>query len=319
MSANCRIVFMGTPKFALPTLRALLSTYEVVGVVSQPDRPAGRGRSLYPPPVKETALAHDIPVFQPKSLRTPDAVAHLMVWAPDVIVTAATGHILTAEVLDVPTRGTLNVHASLLPRWRGAAPIQAALLEGDAKTGVTIMCTDEGLDTGPILSQRAIPISARETAASLHDKLAQLGADLLLDALRRWLNGGLAPRPQPAEGVTLAGQIRKEDGLIDWMRPAATLDRQVRAYTPWPGAFTFWEQRRLKIVKARPLPPSAPEAEEPYGPPGTVVQINDHPVATTGDGHLQLDQLQVAGKRVLSGVEFVRGRPDFVGASLGVT
>jgi methionyl-tRNA formyltransferase len=250
-----RIIFMGTPVFALPAFQALIDSYSVVGVVTQPDRPAGRGRSPQPPPVKQVALAHNLPVLQPQSLRDPAAVAHLQDWAPDVIVTAATGHILTAEVLALPTRGTLNVHASLLPRWRGAAPIQAALLAGDTQTGITIMCTDEGLDTGPILSQQAIPIVSRDTAASLQDKLAQLGADLLLETLPRWLSGELTPRPQPGTGVTLARQIRKQDGLIDWQRPALEIDRQVRAYTPWPGAFTFWRKQRLKIIMALPLPP----------------------------------------------------------------
>lgn len=314
-----RIIFMGTPEFALPTLRALIEHYEVVGVVTQPDRPAGRGRSLRPPPVKQAALAHGLPVYQSKSLRSPQAVTHLREWAPDVIVTAATGHILTAEVLALPTRGTLNVHASLLPRWRGAAPIQAAILAGDTETGVTIMCTDEGLDTGPILSQRAIPIALRETAASLHDKLAQLGAELLLETLPRWLSGELTPHPQPPTGATVARQIRKENGLIDWERPALEIDRQVRAFTPWPGAYTFWGKRRLIIAAAFPLPSlSLPSVvgRKAYRP-GAVVEHNDFPAVTTGQGVLRLDQVQLAGKRELSGVEFIRGRPDFIGAWLG--
>jgi methionyl-tRNA formyltransferase len=321
MSETTRIIFMGTPEFALPTLTALIDRYSVVGIVTKPDRPAGRGRSLRPPPVKQVALAHGLPIFQPKSLRTPEAVARLRDWSPDVIVTAATGHILTAEVLALPTRGTLNVHASLLPHWRGAAPIQAALLAGDAETGVTIMCTDEGLDTGPILSQRAIPIAPRETAASLHDKLAQLGADLLLETLPLWLSGELIPHTQPVEGVTLAKRIRKEDGLIQWERPALEIDRQVRALTPWPGAYTFWGGRRLKVIEASPPPPlSPPPAGGMQGghsqPPGTVIDYDGLPTVVTGDGALRLDRVQLAGKRVLSGDEFVRGRPDFIGAKL---
>jgi methionyl-tRNA formyltransferase len=320
MSRTPRIIFMGTPEFALPTLKALIDHYDVVGVVSQPDRPAGRGRSLSPPPVKQVALAQDLPVFQPKSLRPPEAVARLRDWQPDVIVTAATGHILTADVLALPTRGTLNVHASLLPRWRGAAPIQAALLAGDTETGITIMCTDEGLDTGPILSQRAVPIAPRETAASLHDKLAQLGADLLLETLPRWLSGELAPQPQPSEGVTLAKRIRKEDGLIHWERPAPEIDRQVRAYTPWPGAYTFWAGRQLKITEALPVPPQPPVAIPPQKrneTPGTVLDHDGLPVVVTGEGILQLERLQLAGKRAMSAAEFVRGRPDFIGSQLG--
>lgn len=310
MPETTRIVFMGTPEFALPTLTALMARYAVVGVVTQPDRPAGRGRLLRPPPVKQMALANHLPVFQVKSLRTSEAVARLRDWAPDVFVTAATGHILTADVLAIPTRGTLNVHASLLPRWRGAAPIQAALLAGDAETGITIMCTDEGLDTGPILSQRAIPIAPRETATSLHDKLAQLGAELLLETLPRWLSGELIPQPQPDKGVTLAGRIRKEDGLINWERTAAEIDRQVRAYTPWPGAYTFWNDRQLKVIAAFPL------ALQLDRPPGTVINHDGQPTVVTGDGLLRLDHIQWAGKRALLATEFVRGRPDFVGAQL---
>jgi methionyl-tRNA formyltransferase len=313
-----RIIFMGTPEFALPTLEALIEHYAVVGVVTQPDRPAGRGRSLRPPPVKRAALSHGLPVYQSKSLRNPQAVTRLRDWKPDVIVTAATGHILTAEVLALPTRGTLNVHASLLPRWRGAAPIQAVILAGDTETGVTIMCTDAGLDTGPILNQRVVAIAPRETAASLHDKLAQLGAELLLETLPRWLSGELTPRPQPPTGATLAKQIRKEDGLIDWERPALEIDRQVRAFTPWPGAYTFWEERRLIIAAAFPqlsFSPSLVAGRKAY-PPGTVVEHNDLLVVTTGEGLLRLDQVQLAGKREMSGAEFIRGRPDFIGARL---
>lgn len=312
MPEATRVIFMGTPEFALPTLAALLSRYPIVGVVTQPDRPAGRGRTLRPPPVRQLALTHDLPVFQPKSLRTPKAVARLREWAPDVIVTVATGHILTAEVLALPTRGTLNVHASLLPRWRGAAPIQAAILAGDAETGVTIMCTDEGLDTGPILSQRAIPIAPRETAASLHDKLAQLGADLLLETLPRWLSGELRPQPQPSEGATPANRIRKEDGLIHWERPTLEIDRQVRAFTPWPGAYTFWEKQRLKVAEAFPLPDLRSDEI-----PGAVVDVDGLPTVVTGDGALRLARMQLAGKRELSGEEFLHGRPHFIGARLG--
>jgi methionyl-tRNA formyltransferase len=319
MSETTRIIFLGTPEFALPTLRALIEHYEVVGVVTQPDQPAGRGKSLRPPPVKQAALLHGVPVFQSKSLRTPQAVTRLRDWRPDVIVTAATGHILTTEALALPTRGTLNVHASLLPRWRGAAPIQAAILAGDAETGVTVMCTDEGLDTGPILSQRAIPIAPQETAASLHDRLAQLGAELLLETLPRWLSGELTPRPQPTTGITVAKQIRKEDGLIDWERPALEIDRQVRAFTPWPGAYTFWGKRRLIIAAALPLPCSslALVAGQATNLPGAVVEYNDLPGVIAGEGMLRLDQVQLAGKREMSGAEFIRGRPDFFGARLG--
>ena len=322
MSRETRVVFIGTPDFAVPTLEALIRHYAVVGVVTQPDRPAGRGRSERPSPVKQCALAHGLPVFQPVSLRKPDAVLHLSEWAPDLFVTVATGYILTAAVLALPAQGTLNVHASLLPRWRGAAPIQAAVLAGDTQTGVTILCTDEGLDTGPILRQRTVPIGIRDTALALHDKLAKVGADLLLDTLPSWLSGELLPRPQPGEGVTYAPQIRKEDGLISWDATAVEIDRQVRAFAPWPAAFTFWRHQRLKVVAAQPSP-SAPfpliASQEPSGArePGTVVLHGMLPAVITGHGILQLDQLQLEGKRVLSGEAFVRGRPDFIGARLG--
>lgn len=313
MSEKARILFMGTPDFALPTLQALLDAgWPIVGVVTQPDRPAGRGRALKPPPVKTLALAHDLPLFQPQSLRSPQALEHLRAWSPDVIVTAATGHILTAEALALPRRGTLNVHGSLLPRWRGAAPLQAALLAGDAETGITIMCTDEGLDTGPILSQRAIPIAPRETAATLHDKLAQLGAELLLETLPRWLSGELQPWPQPAEGVTIADRICKEDGLIDWERPALEIDRQVRAFTPWPGAYTFWEGRRLKIVEATPSPTPIPLEKSP----GDVIDMDCMPAVVTGEGLLQLERVQLAGRKELAWETFVCGCADFIGGRL---
>jgi methionyl-tRNA formyltransferase len=317
-----RIVFMGTPEFALPTLHMLVQRYLVVGVVTQPDRPAGRGQSLQRPPVKVAALAHNLAVFQPGSLRTSTAGAQLRSWAPDIIVTAATGHILTPKVLAIPTLGTLNVHASLLPRWRGAAPIQAAVLADDEQTGVTIMCTDEGLDTGPILSQQAIPIDERETASSLHDKLAQLGADLLAQTIPLWLAGEITPQPQPRDGVTIAPRIRKEDGLIQWTNSAAEIDLQVRAYHTWPGAYTFLGKKRLKVIRAFAIPRSESTllgqgAGEFDVAPGTVVASNDGPVVVTGKGFLRLDEVQPAGKRTMTGEEFLRGRPDVLGARLG--
>jgi len=317
MPPSTRIVFMGTPEFALPTLQGLVDRYHVVGVVTQPDRPAGRGQSLQPPPVKQAALAQDLAVYQAKSLRTTEALQRLQTWAPDVIVTAATGHILTAAVLALPTCGTLNVHASLLPRWRGAAPIQAAILADDREAGVTIMCTDEGLDTGPILSQKAIPIAPRETAASLHDKLAQLGADLLLETLPRWLSGALTPRPQPEQGITIAGRIHKKDGEIDWERSAREIDRQIRAYTPWPGAYTFWDKRRIKVIQAFPMPAPPPAGKD--NTTGTVIALVDRPAVVTGEGLLRLDQIQLSGKQAMSGAAFVRGRADFIGSQLGTT
>jgi methionyl-tRNA formyltransferase len=312
-SPETRILFMGTPDYAVPSLTALAGRYTIVGVITQPDRPAGRGRRIRFSPVKTVALECDLPIFQPKSLRTQQALDRISSWAPDVIVTAAIGHILTADVLAIPTRGTINVHASLLPRWRGGAPIQAALLAGDKETGVTIMCTDKGMDTGPILSQRAIAVEPRETAATLHGKLAQLGAELLMEILPRWLSGDLIPQPQPASGVTRAPLVRKEDGLINWQKTARYIDRHVRAYTPWPGAYTFWGGKRIIVTEARPLPDISTDARPMWG---TVILHDQCPAVVTGDGLLRLDGIQIAGKRATSGSDFVRGRPDFIGARL---
>jgi methionyl-tRNA formyltransferase len=312
-SLGTRILFMGTPDYAVPSLIALAGRYTIVGVITQPDRPAGRGRKVRFSPVKNVALERDLPIFQPKSLRAQQALDRISSWAPDVIVTAAIGHILTADVLAIPTRGTVNVHASLLPRWRGGAPIQAALLAGDMETGVTIMCTDEGMDTGPIISQRAVVVEPRETAATLHDRLAQLGAELLLETLPRWLSGDLTPQPQPTSGVTTAPLVRKEDGLINWRQTARYIDRHVRAYTPWPGAYTFWGRNRIIVTEAWPLPDIATDAQHVCG---TVSQHDQCPAVVTGDGLLRLDGLQMAGKRATSGSDFVRGHPDFIGARL---
>lgn len=312
-SPGTRILFMGTPDYAVPSLKALAGRYTIVGVITQPDRPAGRGRKVRFSSVKNVALERDLPIFQPESLRTEQALDRISSWAPDVIVTAAIGHILTADVLAIPTRGTLNVHASLLPRWRGGAPIQAALLAGDKETGVTILCTDEGMDTGPILSQRAVAVEPRETAATLHDKLAQLGAELLLETLPPWLSGDLTPQPQPTSGVTTAPLVHKEDGLINWQQTARHIDRHVRAYTPWPGAYTFWSGNRIIVTEAWPLPDIAVDAQPMWG---TVIQHDQCPAVVTGDGLVRLDGLQIAGKRATSGSDFVRGRPDFIGARL---
>jgi methionyl-tRNA formyltransferase len=317
MNDSIRIIFMGTPDFAVPTLQRLAEAYAVVAVVTQPDRPAGRGRTTTPPPVKQTAIKHDLPVFQPRTLRSDEALGFLRDLTPDLIITAATGHILPAAVLALPTHGTLNVHASLLPRWRGAAPIQAAILAGDIESGVTILCTDEGLDTGPILSQRVVPMDPQETAESLHDRLAALGAHLLMETLPRWLSGELQPTPQPDQGVTLAAKINKEDGRIRWQDSAEAIERQIRAYNPWPGTFSFWEGRRLKILRgvSMPTPPPYRVDRHTLGI-GAVLTAEGDVVVVTGDGVLRLIEVQPAGKRPMSVSEFIRGRPDFVGSRL---
>ena len=247
MSGDPKIVFMGSPDFALETLRSLYESYPVTGVVTQPDRAAGRGRALKPPPVKTLALELGIPLIQPEKLRQPEALETLRAWSPDLIVVAAFGQILRQEVLDLPSFGCLNVHASLLPRWRGAAPINAAILHGDEETGVTIMKMDAGLDTGPILSQRAVRIAPDETAGSLFAKLSGLGAELLLDTLAGYLAGEIIPRPQPEEDVTYALMLKKEEGRLEFSQPAEVLERKVRAFDPWPGTYFDWEGTILKV------------------------------------------------------------------------
>ncbi len=306
-----RIVFMGTPEFAVSALEALADAHQVVGVVTQPDRPAGRGRRLAPSPVKQVALERGLSLSQPHSLRTPEAVAQLSAWKPDVIVVAAFGQILPQDVLGLPPHGCLNVHGSLLPHWRGAAPVAAAILAGDEVTGVTIMQMDAGLDTGPVLAQREETILPDDTQATLEERLAYLGAELLVETLSAYLAGNLLPRPQPEEGATYAGQLRKEDGLLDWSRPTVELDRQVRAFTPWPGAFTRWRGQRLKVLRVVPLPEWHGDA-----PPGTVIVLADGVVVATGEGALRLEEVQLAGKRPMDIAPFLRGQRDFAGSAL---
>jgi methionyl-tRNA formyltransferase len=308
---------MGTPEFALPTLEQLVERYTVVGVVTQPDRPAGRGRRVTMSPVKEFALAEGIPVFQPKRMRNEEAVEHFRAWKSDVAVVAAYGQILPKAVLDAPKFGVLNVHASLLPRWRGAAPIQGALLAGDEVTGVTIIKLDEGLDTGPMLAARKTPIDPDETAGELESRLARLGADLLMDVLPSYLSGQLRPQPQPEEGVTMTRPIRKPQALIDWSASAETLHNCIRAFYPDPGAYTFWNGVRFKVLGARVVESDAALSGAEESVPGTVSLWEGLPVVTTGEGHLALVYVQMAGKRPMDGGAFVRGRQDFIGTILG--
>jgi methionyl-tRNA formyltransferase len=307
-----RIVFMGSPDFAVPCLEALARDHDVVGVVTQPDRPAGRGSRLSLPPVKVAAEALGLPLFQPRTLRTPEALAQLEAWEPDAIVVAAFGQILTAAVLNLPDHGCLNLHASLLPRWRGPAPVAAAIMAGDDVTGTTVMRMDEGVDTGPILAQREEPIAPDVTADALLERLAQSGAELLLETLPPYLAGDLRPRPQPATGITYSRMLKKEDGRLDWTRTAIDLDRQVRAVTRWPGAFTEWQQRRVKLLRATPLP----GWRGPDGP-GTVVPVEGGAAVASGEGALQLLEVQEAGRKPLPVETFLRGRREFMGAVLG--
>lgn len=314
-SVKTRVVFMGTPEFALPTLERLVETYHVVGVVTQPDRRSGRGRRVTMPPVKELALAEGIPVYQPRRLRNnADAVDRLRAWEPDVAIVAAYGQILPASVLEIPPFGFLNVHASLLPRWRGASPIQGALLAGDAITGVSIMKLDEGLDTGPVLAMQETPIDPDETAGDLEGRLAEMGADLLLKVMPDYLSGELVPQPQPEMGVTVTRRIKKSQAHLDWSASADALHNQVRAFYPAPGAYTFWDGVRIKVLRSEVVHPD----EVPDAAPGTVFMWKDMPtVVTVGSACLSLVTMQMAGKRPMDGGAFVRGRQEFVGARLG--
>ena len=308
MIPSPRIVFMGSPDFSVPALNALAARYPLTGVVTQPDRPSGRGRTLRPPAVKEAALRLGIPVIQPEKLRLPEAMAQLQNWSPDLIVVAAFGQILRPAVLDLPPLGCINVHGSLLPRWRGAAPIQAAILAGDQETGITIMKMDPGVDTGPMLSQRAIPLAPDETAGSLFGKMSALGAELLLETLPRYLGGELAPQPQPEEGVTLAPMLKKEDGRLDFTQSAGALERRVRAMDPWPGAFFDWQGQPLKIHKAH----TAFVFTYTIQPAGTRTVYAGLPAVYGGDNAmLVLDEIQPAGKRLMSGKAFLAGAHDW--------
>jgi methionyl-tRNA formyltransferase len=296
---SIRVVFMGSPDFAVPSLKALAEVYPVVGVVTQPDREAGRGRTLVSPPVKLAALELSLPVIQPEKLRAPEAMAQLQAWNPDLIVVAAFGQILHPAVLDLPRYGCVNLHGSLLPRWRGAAPIQAAILAGDRETGVTIMKMDSGVDTGPMLSQRAMPIKLDDTAGSLFERMSTLGAEVLMETLPGYLDGLIQPRPQPEEGVTYASMLKKEDGLLDFTLSAENLTRRVRAFNPWPGAFFEWQGGLMKVHQAH--------AVEGLAEPGAHLKFQKMPAIGTGDGILVLDIVQPAGKKAMEGKAFLAG------------
>ncbi|MFO7303915.1 MAG: methionyl-tRNA formyltransferase [Gammaproteobacteria bacterium] len=304
------IVFAGTPDFAVPTLEALLrSPHRVVAVYTQPDRPAGRGRHITPSPVKRVALQHGLPVEQPLTLKEPAAVERLASFGADLMVVVAYGLLLPQSVLDTPRLGCINVHASLLPRWRGAAPIQRAILAGDAETGVTIMQMDAGLDTGPMLLKRALPIGPRDTSATLHDRLAELGAQALVEALNTLPS--LTPQPQPEEGATYAQKVRKEEARIDWSLDAWAIDRQVRAFNPWPVAETTWQGQQLRVWEAFPNDAVHDRA------PGTVVRCAPEGIdVATGHGTLTLTRVQLAGRNAVSAAQFLNAH-RLEGAVLG--
>lgn len=297
---------MGSPDFALPSLTALAEHFDLVGVVTQPDRPAGRGRELKPPAIKTLAQELGIPLIQPESLHTPEALEQLKAWNPDLIAVAAYGQILRPNVLDLPKHGCINVHASLLPRWRGAAPIQAAILHGDSQSGITIMRMDPGLDTGPILSQRAVKLEADETAGSLSDKLAELGAELLVETLPGYLAGEIEAKEQDDEASTYAPMLKKTDGELDFGMTANYLASQVRAYHPWPGSFLKLDGGPLKVHRAHVV-------KHPNAEAGLRNTFESRPAIGTADGWLLLDEVQPAGKKPMSGADFLRGARDWKG------
>jgi len=302
-----RIIFMGSPDFAVPSLDAIQREHQIVGVVTQPDRPSGRGRGVRPPAVKERSLALGLDVLQPATLKDRTLQERFLGLEPDMIVVAAFGRVLPKALLEIPTMGSLNVHASLLPRWRGAAPVQAAILAGDTETGVTIMLMDEGLDTGPILKQDSVTIRSTETGGDLSERLAQLGGALLRKTIAAYGRGEITPRPQDDRRASYAPMIKKNDGLLDFSQPAAHLARQIRAYEPWPTSFFFWKDTRLVARSAYTVEPTRLE-------PGIAGVIDSLPAVGCAEGALVFDVLQPAGKRAMHGDEFLRGAQSFSGS-----
>jgi len=304
-----RIIFFGTPSFAIPTLKRLLQeTDEVVAVVTQPDREKGRGRKVVPSPVKEFALQHKISVFQPKKVKDENFYENLKALQPDLIVVVAYGQILPKSILDIPRYGAVNVHASLLPKYRGASPIAWAILKGEKRTGVTTIKMDEGMDTGDILLQKEIILGERETFESLHDRLALLGEEVLMETLERMKKGDLTPIPQDHSEATFAPPFKKEDGRIDWKKEAREIDCQIRALNPWPGTFTEWNGRLLKIFSG--------EVRQGIskGEAGRVVWVGaDFIEVETGNGSLLIKEVQLEGKRRMSVKEFLSGHSIPVG------
>ena len=292
---------MGSPDFALPTLSTLAKSHQVVGVITQPDRASGRGRELKSPPVKTLALELNIPVMQPEKLRMPEPMEQLRAWAPELIVVAAFGQILKKDVLELPRYGCINVHASLLPRWRGAAPINAAILAGDEETGVTIMKMDVGLDTGPMFAKKSIRLNPDDTAGSVLGALSTLGANLLNETLPDIISGKLTAEPQPAEGATYAPMLKKEDGLLDFTHSAIELERRVRAMNPWPGAWFEWNGNPLKVGRA-----SVVSGEKSLAS-GSRFTVEGRPAVMSADGALVLEEVQPAGKKIMPGKSFLAG------------
>lgn len=312
MSPQLSLIFAGTPEFSVPALEALVaSRHRVLAVYTQPDRPSGRGQQVTMSAVKQRALEHQLPVEQPYTLKDPAAVERLAQYKADLMIVVAYGLLLPKTVLETPRLGCVNIHASILPRWRGAAPIQRAIQAGDQQSGVTIMQMDIGLDTGPMLLERVTPLEARETGESLHDRLSALGAEAVLEAIDAIAAGTAKPVEQPKEGATYAAKIKKEEALIDWSKSAIEIDRHVRAFNPWPIAETRWNGQQLRVWEAAPLDKKSSAA------PGTVVATSSDGIeVATGEGILQLTRVQAAGRKAMPAADFLRAhRPE--GAVLG--
>jgi methionyl-tRNA formyltransferase len=305
-----RIVFMGTPVFAVPVLGCLvLNDYDVVSVYTQPDRPSGRGCATVLSPVKQAALSLNLNVAQPVSLKKPGVFDELAAFKPDVIVVAAFGQILPEPVLNLPKYGCINIHPSLLPKYRGAVPVAASILNGDKFAGVTIMRMDKGLDTGPLLAQAQVPVLNYDNTGLLTDKLSLVGAFLLLEVLTCWTKGEIAPRPQDEAAASYFGTVTKESGEIDWSQPADVIWRKIRAYYPWPGCFTRWQGKTLKLIETQSLP------DDKVAAIGQVIALPDgSPGIKTGDGILKVLSLQLEGKKQMSSAEFLRGQRQFAGS-----
>ncbi len=311
-AVNTRVILMSTPAFGVPTLKALLRRgYDVTGVVSQPDKPTGRGLTVTAPPMKLAALELGVPVFQPDKLSDPEVTRSLAATRPDLILVAAYGKFIPDEVCQLARLGSINLHPSLLPRWRGACPVVAAVLAGDSQTGVTVHFVVNEMDSGDILSQAPLPIGPDDTADQLMGRLAEMGADFFLDTVEAWVAGNIAPRQQDGSQATWCDRMTKQQGLLDWERPAAHLARQVRALTPWPSAFTYWEGKQLTIVEAW-----ADENWHGNEEPGRVFRLDGDLVVATGAGALRLKRVQLSGKQVMLAEQFERGARGFSSALL---
>ncbi|PKB73350.1 MAG: methionyl-tRNA formyltransferase [SAR202 cluster bacterium Io17-Chloro-G7] len=314
-----RLLFMGTPEFTVPVLESLIQAenVEVVGVYTPPDRPKGRGRAVEMPPVKSFALDQGLPVFQPASLRPETIQQELAALDPDVIVVAAYGKLLPEAVLTTPAYGCLNLHPSLLPKYRGPSPVATTILEGEPTTGVTLMLLDQGMDTGPIIAQRECSLLGGETAGSLTEALFRLGGELLLENLGPWVAGEVSANSQDESLASITSKLQRQDGEADWRLSAKELERRHRAFTPWPGLFTVWEGKVLKLLDVKTSSPGSDQHAEAAHQPGRVVATTGSGAeVATGEGMLELRTVQLEGRRAQSASEFMRGYPSVIGSLL---